>query len=184
MTGEEEEQFFEAMPMPMANITPPSATAEPSVHPIINDVSSGGGIPDADSSAQNPISSTSTSRRPHWHVHFPPRAQINIDSSRGRISINASRPVGSSGNSSNNNGTNISYGQPSRILPARSMLPPLEPQPMPDRTSLENNGSKGKNDEEDDKVKIKADMKKFECAICFGTFLTHSINYFFNPYLS
>ena len=58
------------------------------------------------------------------------------------------------------------------------VVPPLEPQPLPHQQTNNvqddngtNNNVKGQEDEQGDESKKKADMKKFECAICVGKLL-------------
>ena len=67
-------------------------------------------------------------------------------------------------------------GNGSRQIPsmmgAGPMLPPLEPQPMPNQTSDEsgrtNVADADNSSNDDDGTSSRKDMKKFECAICFG----------------
>jgi hypothetical protein len=178
MTGEEVEPFVEPTSASVleVEVTPPNAAAaaRPSDRPITNDTNTSGDIPGVDNiSAPTPNPSTSHNHRPHWQLRFPPRTHVDIDSSRGQIRINASRSVGTTmgqvrGNSNTANGTHNIL----RMLPTRSMLPPLEPMPMPNQTMDENDAnSTGNNNEDDGKTKVKADMRKFECSICFGTYL-------------
>lgn len=159
-----------------------------------------------DRSAPNSLSSAHRQLTQRLNAHAMARWHMTIDTLRRRALLNttSSHPPAGTGSSmamtmgqqvvrGNNNNINIGIGQynnfnnnmgPRRpplrmMLPTRSMLPPLEPKPMPnqeyyvDDNDVNNSTSStvGNNDddEEDKKTNVKADLKKFECAICFGT---------------
>ena len=97
---EEEEPLVEPTSASVmeVEVTPPNAAAaaRPSDRPITNDTNTSGDIPGVDNiSAPTPNPSTSHNHRPHWQLRFPPRTHVDIDSSRGKIRINALRSVGS-----------------------------------------------------------------------------------------
>lgn len=74
----------------------------------------------------------------------------------------------------------------SMMSPTRPMLPPLEPKPMLNQACVDNNDVNNststveiKDEEDDEKTNvIKADLKKFECAICFGMLHYWFIQYY------
>ena len=118
-------------------------------------------------------------QRLHFRIRNQDGTQININTNatsggRRRININTTPQV-----LRNNNTPNLIGGitaPPIRMAPI--VVPPLEPQPLPHQQTNNvqddngtNNNVKGQEDEQGDESKKKADMKKFECAICVGKLL-------------
>ena len=185
MTGEEAEPFVEPTSASVmeVEVTPPNAAARPSDRPISNNDNddASGDISGVDNSTTTPNPSTSHNHRPHWQLRFPPQTRVDIDSSRGQIRINSSRSVGTTMGQVRGSNSNTANGTHNilRMLPTWSMPPPLEPMPMPNQTIDENDAnSRGNNNEDDGKIKCKAEMRKYECVICFGAFLIPSMHYF------
>lgn len=106
-------------------------------------------------------------QRLHFRIRNQDGTQININTNttsegRRRININTTPQV-------LRNNTTPNQNQPRGPI----VVPPLEPQPLPHQQTENgtNNNVKGKEDEQGDERKKKADMKKFECAICVGKLL-------------
>ena len=102
---------------------------------------------------------------------------INISSSDGRrININASPSGGrprmfvNRNNTGTQTGNNGGRHQMPMMGPGGPMLPPLEPQPVPNQTASD--AVDGKKEDGDPK-----DMKKYECGICFGKFMYSLLTY-------
>ena len=98
---------------------------------------------------------------------------INISSSDGRrININASPSGGrprmfvNRNNTGTQTGNNGGRQQMPMMGPGGPMLPPLEPQPVPNQTASD--AVDGKKEDGDPK-----DMKKYECGICFGKLIPY-----------
>lgn len=144
------------------------------------------GSTNTNSPAADDNSTTINNNRPqrlHFRIRNQDGTQININTSttsegRRRFNINTTPQV-----LLNNITANQQQPTPLRTGTRGPIVPPLEPQPLPhqqtnnveDESGI-NNVVKGQEDYQGDESKKRADMKKFECAICVGKFIRYSGN--------